>query len=307
MKYILLALQGMAVGAANIIPGISGATIAVIFRVYDKLLAAVNQLFSSNWKGSVRVLIPFGIGALLGIVALGSAIDFFIQNAPLQTTAFIAGLMAGTIPFLHRLATSGGNKKPSFYVAAGIAACAIILMGVFTPAQPTYADAAYAPMTFYFVSGALAAAIMIVPGVSGSMVLIMLGLFPAVIHTINLAREFVMSPAGSLLPPILRVALPMVFGVLLGTVLMSKLITALLKRYFNLMYFIILGLVVGTIFILFVDPELRQSGEGISLFVISTGILTFAVGALLAFLLGKRSVPNPAPDITPEDAEHTAV
>jgi len=300
MKYILLALQGIAVGAANIIPGISGATVAVIFRVYDKLLAAVNRLFSSDWRGSVKVLIPFGIGALVGIAALGSAIDFFIQRVPLQTTAFIAGLMAGTVPFLYKMAASDGSKKATYYVAAGVAAVAIILMAVFIPAQPAYADAQYAPMTFYFVSGALAAAIMIIPGVSGSMVLIMLGLFPAVIHTINLAREFVMSPSVELLSPILRVALPMVGGVLLGIVLMSKLITALLKRYFNLMYFIILGLVIGTIFILFIGPEVRESS--VTPFVIITGVFAFAVGAFAALLLGKQS-----PKTVPEDAEHPAV
>ena len=291
MKHILLALQGMAVGAANIIPGISGATVAVIFRVYDRMLEAINRLFSSNWKKAVKFLIPFGFGALVGIMALGSSIDFFIQRAPLQTTAFLAGLMTGTIPFLHSLATRDGIKKPSYYAVAGIAAVAIILMAVFTPAQPAYADGANSPMIFFFISGFMAAVIMVVPGVSGSMVLIMLGLFPAVIHTINLAREFIMSPSGSLLPPILRVALPMIGGVVLGAVLMSKLITSLLKRYFNLMYFIILGLVIGTIFILFFDPEMRQGWE--TPFVIITAILTFAVGAALAYLMGKRSkVPS---------------
>jgi len=296
VKYILLALQGMAVGAANIVPGISGATVAVIFRVYDRLLEAVNQLFSSSWRKAFVMLLPFGIGALVGIVALGSTIDFFIQQAPFQTTAFIAGLMLGTIPFLHRLATSNGNRKSFYYVIAAIAAAAIILMAVLAPAQPVHAESAHASMIFFFVSGAIAAAVMIVPGVSGSMVLIMLGLFPAVIHTINLAREFIMSPSASLLPPILRVTLPMVGGVLLGIALMSKLITVLLKRHFNLMYFIILGLVIGTIFILFFDREIY---EKITFFVVITGVLAFAVGGFLAYVIGKKSK---TPDIVHEDA-----
>ena len=312
MKHILLALQGMGVGAANIVPGISGATVAIIFRVYDRMLEAINQLFSSNWRKALKFLIPFALGALVGIMALGSSIDFFIQRAPLQTTALLAGLMFGTLPFLYSLATRGGNekaaaplpkKRPTYYAAAVVAAVAIILMAIFTPAQPTYTDAANSPMIFFFISGFFAAAVMVVPGVSGSMVLIMLGLFPAVIHTINLAREFIMSPSGSLLPPILRVALPMVGGVVLGAVLMSKLITALLKRYFNLMYFIILGLVVGTIFILFFDPEIRQGGEGLTLFIVITGILTFAVGAILAYVMGKISK---VPDISHEDAVPSA-
>jgi len=305
MKFILLVLQGMAVGATNIIPGISGATVAVIFRVYDRLLEAVNQLFSPKWKKSIKMLIPFGIGALLGILALGSSIDFFIQRAPLQTTTFIAGLMLGTIPFLYRLATSSAEStfksKPIYYIAAGIAAAAIILMAVFTPERPIYAEMANSNMMFFFISGAIAAAIMIIPGVSGSMVLIMLGLFPAVIHTINLAREFIMSPSGTLLPPILRIALPMVGGVLIGVILMSKIITALLKRYFNLMYFIILGLVIGTIVILFINPELRPDGDGLSVFVIITGIVTFAIGTFLAYMMGRKTK---LPDISRVDAEH---
>ena len=286
MKLILLILQGIAAGAANIIPGISGATVAVIFRVYDQLLEAVNGLTSRNWKASVKMLIPFGIGALLGILALGSAIDFFIERAPLQTTAFIAGLMAGTIPFLHRLATKKDGGKPVYYIAAAIAAVVIILMEIFTPST-AYTTGENSPMVFFFISGALAAAVMIVPGVSGSMVLIMVGLFPAVIYTINLAREFLMSPSASLLPPILRVALPMAAGVLLGAILMSKLITTLLKHYFSLTYFIILGLVIGTIFVLFFDREMYTDISGA--FVIVTAVVTFAVGAALAYGMGKRT------------------
>ena len=303
MKYLILALQGMAVGGANIIPGISGATLAVIFRVYDQLIEAANRLFSPEFKKSFRVLIPFVLGALVGILALGSAIGFFIERALFQTTMFIAGLMAGTIPFLHRQAISGGNKKAAHYWVAVAAGAAIILMVVFTPASPAYADAAHMPIIFFFVGGLVAAAVMVIPGVSGSMVLIMLGLYPAVIYIINLARGFLLAPSASLLVPILRVALPMIAGVLLGGVLMSKLMAVLLKKHFNLMYFLILGLVIGTIVILFIDPDTRHSFGELTPFTILASIPVCAVGAFLAFRLGKQADPDTVPASAPLPAE----
>ena len=296
MKYLILAVQGMAVGAANIMPGISGATLAVIFRVYDRLITAANQLFSRKFAAAFKVLIPFAVGALVGVFAFGSAIGFLIEHVPFPTMTFIAGLMAGTMPFLYNQATKGSKKKASYYVAALLAAVAIIFMALLTPASPTSTDAANAPMIFFFIGGTVAAAVMVIPGVSGSMVLIMLGLYPAVIYIINLVREFILAPSVDLLVPILRVALPMVGGVVLGGILMSKLIAILLKTHFNLMYFLILGLVVGTIFILFTDTSALQSYERLTLPIIITGIVTFIVGVFLAHKLGKQVTPSTIPE-----------
>jgi len=282
----------MAVGAANIMPGISGATLAVIFRVYDRLITAANQLFSRKFAAAFNVLVPFTVGALVGVFAFGSAIGFLIERVPFPTMTFIAGLMAGTTPFLYSQATKGGKKKAAYYVAALLAAAVIILMAVLTPASPTSADAVNAPIVFFFIGGAVAAAVMVIPGVSGSMVLIMLGLYPAVIHIINLVREFLLSPSPELLMPILRVALPMVGGVILGGILMSKLIAILLKTHFNLMYFLILGLVVGTIFILFTDTSALQSYDRLNPLIIITGVITFTIGMFLALKLGKKVTPS---------------
>jgi putative membrane protein len=286
---LMLFLKGTAVGAANVMPGISGATLAVIFRVYDSLIAAINGL-TKDWRKSFGFLIPFGLGMVLGIVAVGSVLSIFIRMFSFQSAGFIAGLMAGSIPFLYETAKGKSRKSPLYYLAAGIAAVVIILLAVFVPTPELYIEGSpgFGAVVLLFFGGLLSAAAMVVPGVSGAMVLILMGLFPLAMDTINQIRSYIMTPFHfELLPPILWVVAPLGLGIVLGVLLAGKGIAFLLEKYFSLTYFIIIGLVFGTVFALFADSRTYQSGD-LSTFSVIAAVVLCVVGIILALKLGKQ-------------------
>lgn len=290
MQYIFLAIKGLAIGIANIVPGVSGATLAVIFRVYDRLIEAINQLFTQP-KKSLKFLIPLGLGMVVGILALGSLLDYFILRFSLQASALIAGLMAGSVPFIHNMAASQDGKKPHFYIIAVIAAIIIIVLSLFVPTPELYVaeEINFGLIAIMFIAGILGAAAMIIPGVSGAMVFILLGVFPLVMHTISLIREYLMTPLDfRLLSPILAVVVPIGLGVVIGILLMSRLIAVLLKKHHSITYFAILGMIFGTIFAIFGDDAAYRSHDAITPALIIAAVLVFTIGMIVSLKLGKK-------------------
>lgn len=280
----------MAIGVANVVPGVSGATLSVIFRVYDKLIEAINQLFTQP-KNSLKFLIPLGFGMIVGILALGSLLDYFILRFSLQASALIAGLMAGGVPFIHNLATSQDGKKPHFYVIAVIAAIIIIMLSLFvhTPELYVAEEINFGLIAILFIAGVLGAAAMIIPGASGAMVFILLGVFPMVMHTISLIREYLMTPFDfGLLSPILAVVIPIGLGVAIGILLMSRLIAVLLKKHHSITYFAILGMIFGTIFAIFGDDAAYRSHDTITPSLIIASVLIFVISMIVSLKLGKK-------------------
>jgi len=292
----MLLITGFALGAANIVPGISGATLAVIFRMYDRLIESINELFS-NVKKSLLFLVPVGIGMLAGILVVGTVMDGFLDRFAFQTSALIAGLVAGGIPFIHSQAISKEGRKPVFYVIAAFAAAIIIALALVvpTPAVYAYGEFSFSFAVLLFVGGMVAAAAMIVPGVSGAMMLMMFGLLTVVMNTISLITEYLRTPFDfGLLGPILQVVLPLGLGMVAGILLASKLIAFLLARFFTITYFVILGLVIGTIFAVFSDSRTYENIDVMTVPLVVIGVLVFIVGMVIALLLGK-----PKEDVKP--------
>lgn len=291
MQSILLFLKGIAIGVANIIPGVSGATLAVIFKVYDKLLNSINTLFS-DMKNSLKFLIPFGLGMAIGIVALGSAMDFFLTRFSLQATAFIAGLMAGSIPFIHKMAAKDNTKKTMYYTIAVVAAIIIISLSLFSPATEIYTGYGginTALAIRLFLGGFLGAAAMIIPGMSGSIILILLGVFPLAMNTITLIREYMITPFDfGLLPPILIVVIPVGIGMLVGVLATSRIVAFLLEKHQAVTYSAIMGLIFGTIFAIFNNDATYISHRQLTPVVVITAVATFLIGAMVSLKLGKK-------------------
>ncbi|MCL2577337.1 MAG: DUF368 domain-containing protein [Defluviitaleaceae bacterium] len=293
MHVLFLFLKGMAVGGANVMPGVSGATLAVIFRIYDKLIESINNLFS-NLKESLKFLIPVGLGMVVGILAVGEAIDFLLGRFSMQTGGFIAGLMAGSLPFIYNQCGSSDNQTKKYFLYAIAAAVFIILITLIAPESDRDvifegASFNFALAAHLFIGGVFAAAAMVVPGVSGAMVLMLFGLFPIAMHTISNIREYLMSPTDvELLLSIIAVCLPLGIGIVAGVLLGSKLIALLLKKFYSQTYFVILGLVFGTIFVIFNDPATYQSHVEITPLLVVFTAITFVCGAATSLFLGKR-------------------
>ena len=290
MKTFLIGIKGIAVGAANIMPGVSGATLALVFGIYEKLVASVNEIFSSP-KQSLKFLLPLGIGMAVGIILFGSIIDNLLNSFPLESRLFIAGLMIGSLPQVHRIALNGNAAKGSYYAVSAVSAILISVFVIFTPSPDINLDASlsFGFMAYVFIGGVFAAAALMIPGISGAMVFILFGLYPIVMNVISLIREYLFSPASlELLPPIFMVAIPMGFGIVIGILLCSRLISILLKRFYMLTYFVIIGLIIGSIIALFPLDEQTFSDTflPVELLSIFFSSISFILGSATSIYIG---------------------
>ena len=157
-------LQGMVVGIANIIPGVSGGTMMVAMGLYDKLIHAITHL-KSEFKNSMKLLIPIFIGAGAAIVILSRLFEFLLENYPIPTNFAFCGLIAGSLPFIfnkvkgHSVST---GKIAAFLIFFGI----VILMALLGDTNGKAADVSFGiiNMIKLFSVGIIAAATMVVPG-----------------------------------------------------------------------------------------------------------------------------------------------
>lgn len=269
MDNLMNILKGMVIGISNVIPGVSGGTMAVVLGIYDKLISTINGFFK-NWKKSIFFLGEIAVGAALGIILFSKLITTLLNNYTEPTSFFFIGLILGSFPLLYKRATK--NKvKPSNYIWFVITLGLMIAMSFFNENDTTaVAMTTLSVKSFIslFSAGFIAAATMILPGVSGSLVLLILGLyttFTTAISTFNI--------------PLL---IPIALGVLIGIITMTKVIEALLNKFPQPTYFAICGLILGSIFSVY--PGFTFGTMGIM------SIITCLAGFLLTYILGKKEV-----------------
>ena len=290
VKNVLLFLKGIVVGAANIIPGVSGGTIAVIMGIFDRLIEALNTLFK-KFKENLLFLLPVGLGAAVGIVGLSRVINWALSNYEVQTNFFFVGLVAGSIPLIYKRAVSQSSFKPIYIIPFLIGAACVIGMAFITPSGG--GEAAIQTLTFgnFFKmlgGGAIAAAAMVVPGISGSLVMVLLGMYSSVTLAIEKATTFgnfdTMLEGGLVL-------VPLAIGVLIGIFTIAKIIEIVMKKYFTGTYFGIFGLMIGSLGALLINMDIIHQQFNAS--VILGSLITTAAGFFTAFFLGReKDVPE---------------
>ena len=253
--FLLLKLFGIGVfiGIANVVPGVSGGTIAVICNVYDKLiiLSSLNiTRIKQTWKDILSLAL--GIGA--GILLFAKVITLLYAKFPAQTSAFFIGIVVGSIPFLFRktrvgipaaaVAENGSLKSGWLYgtLCCGVAGFALMLGMFFLQRRGVQTAAVITAFSLPFAAklalmGALAAVAMLIPGISGSFVLLILGVYPTVLQAVADLNMLLL--------------IPIALGVGAGLVFGARLIAVLLERFPAPMYAFILGLVAGSVLYLY--------------------------------------------------------
>lgn len=279
-------LRGIVIGVANIIPGVSGGTMMVSMGIYDTLIHCITHLFKEFWK-SVKTLLPYAIGMLIGILALASVITWGLENYPLPTNTLFIGLLLGGLGLLIKKVD---RKKIS--VAAIIAfVCLfalIIWMGLQNRDSIQNADTIdmnIGQMLLMVLLGAVASATMIIPGVSGSLVLMLLGYYKAVTGALQTLAHGLLHFDFSAVGQPLLMLVPFLIGIVLGIFGVAKLIEWLTARYPTVTYCGVLGLVIASPVSLLIQTDM--SGATASIILIS--IAAFAVGFAGAYLLAKNS------------------
>lgn len=272
----------MVVGIANIIPGVSGGTMMVAMGLYDKLIHAITHL-KSEFKESMKLLIPIFIGAGLAIVTLARLFEFLLERYPIPTNFAFCGLIAGSLPFIFDK-VKGHTVSIGKIIAFLIFFAVVILMAVMGETSGNAADVSFGIVNVIklLLVGIIAAATMVVPGVSGSMMLMLLGYYDTILKTIN---QFIDALIAFDVQGILvqcGVLAPFGIGVVLGIFLIAKLIEFIFSKAEIHAYYAIIGLIIASP----VAILLKTDWSGFSVMTLIVGIVTFVAGWFVASKLG---------------------
>lgn len=275
-------LRGVVIGIANAIPGVSGGTMMVSMGIYDKLIYSVTHLFKQPVK-SIKTLLPYFIGMAIGIVGLAFAIVAMFEHIPFQTCMLFIGLILGGVPILTGH-LKGVRFNLSHVVVFLIFFGSIILLQIFG-GQGSDVALTVTPISLFklVLVGIVAAATMVIPGVSGSMMLMTMGYYYPVIGSV---KDFITALVAFDVPKIIHICMiliPFGIGVVVGIFAVAKLIEMLMDKYEALTYCGIMGLVVASPVVILMSVPLA----GMSVVTVLTGVVTFVVGVVIALCLGK--------------------
>ena len=237
--------KGLLMGISDLIPGVSGGTIAFLLGIYDRLLTSINGVFSKNWRNHFGFLLPLVIGMGTALLLFSRVIDFLLKHYFAPTQFFFIGLIIGILPFMARQAKMKTTFKVHHYLILLVVGALLAMTGFATPAENVMITSlSPTNIVMLFLSGWAASTAMLLPGISGSFVLLLLGMYSTAIGALSNFNIPVMIVIG--------------LGVILGFVISSKIIHFLLSYHATLTFSIIIGLIVGSIFVIF--PGLPESG-----------------------------------------------
>ena len=279
-------LRGVVIGVANIIPGVSGGTMMVSMGIYDTLIHCITHLFK-EFKKSIRTLLPYAVGMLVGILALASLSNWGLENHPLPTNTLFIGLILGGLgPLLKKV---DRKKINAAAVIAFIAMFALIIwMGIqrkdsIQNAETIQMDVFQALLMVGI--GMIASATMIIPGVSGSLVLMLLGYYKPVVNALSTLKDGLLHMDFSLMGQPIMMLLPFLAGIVLGIFLVAKIIEWLTTRFPTPTYCGVLGLVLASPILLHLQNDLT----GVTAVTVIVSLATLALGFVAAFLLDRNS------------------
>lgn len=263
---LILYIKGIILGIAFIIPGVSGGTLAVLLGIYEELIEAVCNFYKSKseFKKYFLYILPIGLGALTSLLLCARLIHYGISKAPIITILIFLGLIIGGIPKL----LSNVNKKIELkdFSLMLIGIVVVLLMLIFNKGTKSVSLNNLNALGYIilFLVGMISSATMVIPGISGSFTLMLIGYYEPILNLINDITSF-----NSLIPNLTKL-LPFLLGIIVGIILISKIINYLLKHYRTSTYFVIIGFVFASIISVF-----------ISIFKYEFNTLHFIIGLVL--------------------------
>lgn len=277
-------LKGAVIGVANIIPGVSGGTMAVSMGIYDKLIHCVTHIFK-EFKKSIKFLIPIGIGMVLALVGLSFVIEAAFAHFPAQTNLLFIGLIVGGLPAIAKK-VKGNTIRIQHIIAAVLFFALVVGMAALGEGDGSSADLSFGVLNVIklFGVGVIASATMVIPGVSGSMVLMLIGYYQPVIETISTFIRALVAFDVPLLLQCCGVLIPMGIGILVGIVVIAKLIEIVFEKWPLMAYWAIIGLIVASPFAIVMMSEFGKIG----IVTVITGVITFVLGFIGAKMLGEE-------------------
>lgn len=277
LENLLLILKGFILGIANIIPGVSGGTLAMTMGIYEDIIKSISSILKTP-KKSLKLLLYLGIGAALSILILSKLLNHTLTNYAFATTLFFIGLIVGGFPLLLKKAK--GHKVSLGYLLSFLSTTSlVIILRLLQTTENTVSlnNISLFTIIILLLVGMLAASTMVIPGVSGSFVLMLIGFYKPILNTISNITKI------NLLGHNLLILVPFGIGVLLGIVITAKLIEYLLKKYEIYTYYGIYGFILASILVLILN--VYNKATGIPEVVI--GILLVLLGTFIGYKLGE--------------------
>ena len=273
-------LKGVVVGIANVIPGVSGGTMMVSMGIYDALIHAITHLFK-EFKKSLAVLMPILIGAALGVVGLSFVIEWMFGVIPVQTNLLFIGLILGGLPAITGK-VKGEKIKPGYIIAFVIFFAVVVGSALLGSTEGNDADLTMSLWSIIklFVVGLIASATMVIPGVSGSMMLMLMGYYYPIIETLNSFIKAALSLDFAGIWSGFCILCPAGIGVVLGIFAVAKLIEIVFEKFPLYAYWAIIGLIVASPFAI----VLMNLGifAGVNIVTILTSVVTLVIVSCLA-------------------------
>lgn len=243
--YIMVAVKGACMGAADVIPGVSGGTIAFITGIYDQLIESINSIngtalklffsgkFKEFWKHiNGSFLVSLFCGILVSVLSLAGLMQYLLEHHPIQTWAFFFGLIVASSIFILR-GIQGWNMKSAMFPVLGV-----VLGIVVCTLSPTQTPDA---LWFIFLSGAIAICAMILPGISGSFILLILGKYKYIMGAITGLTT------GAAVGESLVILCVFAVGAVCGILAFSRLLHWLLARFNKETLMVLAGFIIGSL------------------------------------------------------------
>ncbi len=239
LDYLIISLKGMAMGAADVVPGVSGGTIAFISGIYEELIGTLNNInfallknlktegLKSTWKkANGPFLLALLSGVFVSIISLAKGVEWFLEHHPILLWSFFFGLVLASIVYVGKqIKTTAKDFK--LFIAMAIGAVVAYLITTINPSETSDTN------LFLFFAGALAICAMILPGISGSFILVIIGAYSPVLEALNTLniKKIVLFGAGAVV----------------GLLSFSKLLKWLFEKYHRLTLAVITGFMIGSL------------------------------------------------------------
>ena len=274
-------LVGTAIGTAIIVPGISGGTIALVFGAFKKIVDAVDNLFSKKFWSSLLVLLPFLLGAIIAVAALVFPFQLAFKYCLFSIVCLFAGFILGSLP---GITDELKEKEPTKlnvvqliigFVVAGIIGVFSVIFKFNDKISTLFIDRPWYLYLIIFVVGVFGSSGLIVPGFSGSMLLMVIGFYQPILDLVDFSNFW----------PNALLGFVFALGVLVGFIILTKLMNKMITNHRIATLYVVVGFIFGSLISIFVNSQMfAYIGEGLKLLDCILGPILLTVGIVLSTL-----------------------
>ncbi|MEQ6028616.1 DUF368 domain-containing protein [Staphylococcus saccharolyticus] len=279
LKWINI-LKGFAMGTSDLVPGVSGGTIALLLGIYDKFISSMSGLFSKRFWTSFKFLLPILIGMIIAISILSNLFNYLLSNHIIPTMFFFTGLIIGIIPYLLYISNFKQTFELKHYLMVFIGIAIIVIFTLLNHGDKHSGETlslSFGLIIKYYLAGICASSAMLLPGISGSFMLLVFGAYGNIMFALS---ELVQLNFKTL--PIIFI---IGFGILTEFMISSRLIQYFLQHHIIMTLALIIGFVIGSLYAIF--PGIPTNSFQ---WLISS--LTLIIGFIVSYILGKITARN---------------